>query len=191
MLAAVLPGIRHLRTPLACGIVWMAILWLLLARHLPSREQATGLLAQIHELAALAGPGVVLGALAFVAYIIGDIWGNIQTGVRVWTVETHRMLPLPRFGRKNEDWLLDQFTTSDGIYRELLPNFEIRRPNPDDLTEDVRVGLKRALWSDLNRAPIRLLGTDSKLHDQYDRYWSEYVLREWLAFPAAVLIGRH
>jgi hypothetical protein len=188
MVAALLPGLRHLRTPLACGIVWLAVLWLLWFRQLPPPGRATGLLAQLHDLSTQLGPSVVLAILAFIAYMVGDIWSNLQPSLRDLASNVRRKLRIPTLIKNHSPWLFDQFTTNDGVYRELLPNLGVRRPVPDDLTDEVRAGLRHAMFSDLNRAPIRLLGTDPELHAEYDRYWSEYLLREAISFPAVVLI---
>ncbi|WP_433259144.1 hypothetical protein ACQPYK_33595 [Streptosporangium sp. CA-135522] len=71
MLANLLPGIREIRGPLATGYLWLFFSWLVWARHLPDAASATGLLADVYELAALVGTAGVGIAVSFAAYLIG------------------------------------------------------------------------------------------------------------------------
>src|SRR5688572_3660556 len=74
MLANLLPGLRELRTPLAIGWIWLIALWIASGRILPSSED-TGieLLRQAFSTAALLGQATVIGALSFVAYLLGSL----------------------------------------------------------------------------------------------------------------------
>ena len=40
--AAVLPGLRRIRTPLFIGYCWIGALWLIFRPLLPTRDQASG-----------------------------------------------------------------------------------------------------------------------------------------------------
>jgi hypothetical protein len=188
MLATLVPGLRHLRVPLAAGVVWMLIGWLLWARHLPERGQSTGLLAQVHDALAMVGPAVALTLFGFVAYLIGDIWVQARFPLSRVTRKVRRALKIPSIWRMDEWLLVDSFTTDNGMFRELLPNLGVRRPTAEDLTAETRERLRDAMYGDINRANIRLLGTDTELHEEFDRYWSEYMLKEVLAFPVSALV---
>lgn len=79
-MAALLPGLRELRAPLAAGYVWLLDLWLLFGTHIPSSDEATGVVARIYELDGVVadlGGGV---ALSFVAYLVGSLsqWGTMS-----------------------------------------------------------------------------------------------------------------
>lgn len=72
MFASLLPGVRHLRAPLAAGFLWLLGAWLLLADHVPAKEEATGGLRTLIDLADKMGR-VSLGVVAATAaYIVGS-----------------------------------------------------------------------------------------------------------------------
>jgi hypothetical protein len=73
MLAALLPALRDLRTPLAVGYLWLIFLWLAFHRHLPDPDTATGLSKDVIQLGQQLGRPIVLAALTFAAYILGSI----------------------------------------------------------------------------------------------------------------------
>jgi hypothetical protein len=69
--ATLLPGVRHIRAPLAAGFLWLLGVWLLVADHLPAKEDATGGLHTLVDIGDRMGrisQGVVA---AFAAYIVG------------------------------------------------------------------------------------------------------------------------
>jgi hypothetical protein len=70
--ATLLPGLRHLRAPLAAGFLWLLGAWLLLADHIPVRHEATGGLRTLIDLGDQLGR-VSLGVVAaFAAYVVGS-----------------------------------------------------------------------------------------------------------------------
>ncbi|MEV4186375.1 hypothetical protein AB0J28_33600 [Streptosporangium canum] len=71
MLANLLPGIREIRAPLAAGYLWLSLIWLMWARNLPLKADATGLLADLYTLAGAVGLPAMSVAISFVAYLIG------------------------------------------------------------------------------------------------------------------------
>ncbi|MEU6400720.1 hypothetical protein ABZ867_27535 [Streptomyces cinnamoneus] len=73
MLLTLLPGIRELRTPLAIGYIYLLTLTILLKGSVPRKEDATGPLQSIYEIAEWLGKPALLGISAFAAYLIGSI----------------------------------------------------------------------------------------------------------------------
>lgn len=73
MLTSVLPGLRELRTPLACGYMWLVAAWLAFSNHLPQTRPSAGLAASIWKLGAHVGRPATLAAVTFAAYLIGAI----------------------------------------------------------------------------------------------------------------------
>ena len=77
MLAALLPGLRDLRTPLAVGYLLLVVIWLLIHDRLPTGESATGLIADVIDVSQALGQVSVLAALTFVAYLLGMIFAQL------------------------------------------------------------------------------------------------------------------
>ena len=71
MLSALLPGVREFRTPLVTGLLWAASLWLLIGSSI-AESQATTKFVDGLGLAELP-PGVWLGAVALLAYLVGSL----------------------------------------------------------------------------------------------------------------------
>lgn len=70
MFAALLPGIRELRVPLAVGFLWMAVLWTATSAFLRSPPEES-FLSDLASLAEWISAPVFLVALSFVAYLVG------------------------------------------------------------------------------------------------------------------------
>lgn len=70
LLSSLVPGLRDLRTPLAVGYIWIAVLWIL-SPELPSTVTSNDLLNRVSQLGATVGPGGQLAALSFAAYLLG------------------------------------------------------------------------------------------------------------------------
>lgn len=73
MLAALLPGLREFRTPLAVGYAWLITLWLAVGYRAPRSDAARGFLADVYRLAHAAGPVAVGVAVSVGAYLLGVI----------------------------------------------------------------------------------------------------------------------
>lgn len=72
MLSSVLPGIRHVRAPLAAGFVWLVALWFLLEPGWDRKSGAGGLIGssnRLMETLNVLGQGAVL---SFGAYLLGS-----------------------------------------------------------------------------------------------------------------------
>jgi hypothetical protein len=153
MLGTLLRGLRHLRTPLASGAIWIAIAWLLWARHLPARSTATGLLADTYQLLAMLGQLLSLAILGFVAYIVGDIWIRVRFSWANTARWMRRLLRLPSVWRHKRS-LVDRFSKEGEMFDYLLPKLGARRPTLEELTDEVRTELEMAMYHDLNRAEV-------------------------------------
>ena len=73
MLTSILPGLRDVRTPLACGYMWLVAAWLAFADHLPRTRPSAGMAASIWDLGGHLGKAAVLAAITFAAYLIGAV----------------------------------------------------------------------------------------------------------------------
>lgn len=73
MVAALLPGLRDLRAPLAAGYVWLLALYIAFESSIPTEAQATGVWQSILRLHGAVGSFGVGVALTFVAYLLGSI----------------------------------------------------------------------------------------------------------------------
>ena len=73
MLANLLPGVRHVRGPLASGFLWLFFLWLLFKLHLEPEPltKVSDLQQAVDDLANLLSPVGLGAALSFAAYVIG------------------------------------------------------------------------------------------------------------------------
>ncbi len=74
VLAAILPGVRDLRTPLVTGYTLVFAGWLLLGDHFPSCRHATGVFHQLYQLDGAIGVSTALGVVSFGAYLIGSVF---------------------------------------------------------------------------------------------------------------------
>jgi hypothetical protein len=92
MLAGLIPGIWQIRAPLAAGYLWLFALWLALKPNLPSQDEATGVVADVIDLADAAAPVAVAVAVSFAAYLIGSISDTVlRAGRSVWTEWAERL----------------------------------------------------------------------------------------------------
>ena len=76
MLANLLPGLRHVRTPLATGYLYLLAAWLWFGDDVA--DISNDALDRLSELSAAAGISATLAAVSFAAYLIGSIltWKN-------------------------------------------------------------------------------------------------------------------
>lgn len=81
MLASLLPGVRHLRTPLAVGYIWLLALWVV-ARHWlddPNPAALGSFADDLSQLAENVGRPIAGAAVAFVAYVVGALSTSLTT----------------------------------------------------------------------------------------------------------------
>ncbi|MEU5316947.1 hypothetical protein AB0G67_09495 [Streptomyces sp. NPDC021056] len=91
MLATLLPGFRHFRTPFAIGTICALQLWLLFGKVIPAREEAHGFMRRAYSLGDMAGRPIVVSFIAFSLYLLGDV-AKIQT-VRVASLAARYLGP--------------------------------------------------------------------------------------------------
>lgn len=73
MLAELLPGVRHARTTVVIGYLWIVALWMVTWRFLPTGQQASGILASFYDIMDGLGAATSLIVATVVAYILGSI----------------------------------------------------------------------------------------------------------------------
>jgi hypothetical protein len=165
LLANLLPGLRDLRGPLTVGYMWLLNLWILFADDVPrERPSNNGVVAKLFDLGDLVGPTVVLGAVSFVAYMIGSfLFLNPQGRLWVGFWEIFGSF-IPRGLRPWE---------RDRTRAELSRWIEERREARSEFSYPQLA------------AKLRVASAD--LYSDYDRLRSEAELRINVAPPLAVL----
>ena len=73
-LASLLPGVRHLRAPLAAGYLWLLLGWLVLHDEYERTDHSKGALKALLELDDDLSPIAFAVALSFLAYVMGTVW---------------------------------------------------------------------------------------------------------------------
>jgi hypothetical protein len=84
VLSSLLPGLREVRAPLVGGYLWLGALWLALGPHLPPRNEATGVVEDVLELAGRVPPVVLFLVLSVVAYLVGTLVEDWVRSIRRW-----------------------------------------------------------------------------------------------------------
>ncbi|MFJ8182872.1 hypothetical protein [Streptomyces sp. NPDC096105] len=73
MIASLIPGMRHFRTPFAVGVLIALQVWALAGDRVPRPSEASGFIARFYELCEFIGRPVLLPVAGFVLYLIGDV----------------------------------------------------------------------------------------------------------------------
>jgi hypothetical protein len=216
VLASLLPGVRQLRAPLACGYLWLLSAWLLLADQIPRPGNAGGgILGDVYEIATVGGRSVILGAITFAAYLIGVLSVHVAS-------LTPALRGIPRGGGTRDgsarsaakpsgagrvalrDAVLGQLTqrvatdedlktqlehtgTYCGVTRD-IDDREVRR-GLLDVRYDVNYYVED-LEQDLSNMPLRLLADDEKrdVHGEFDRWRAEAEFRAAVVLPLIALV---
>lgn len=171
VLSSLLPGLRDLRNPLAAGYVWLVDLWLIFGGRIPSREEATGIVAKLYALdGVISQVGFVL-ALSFVAYLLGAISGSGSAIL----IKLLRRLPgsrevFNRYGESLDTEIARIFARYPGR-RDIIPP-----PRPD-------------VMEDLQAVRARLMAEQTTLYGEYDRLQSEAEFRVAILLPLTTLIA--
>jgi hypothetical protein len=75
ILGSILPGAREIRAPLAAGFLWLLACWLVVRDEFERDGASTpGSVDALLDLKDQLGDAAFLGALTFVAYIVGSLW---------------------------------------------------------------------------------------------------------------------
>ncbi|MGW5279462.1 hypothetical protein ACWERI_08400 [Streptomyces collinus] len=149
MLMTLLPGLRELRTPLACGYIWLLSMWIAFHGKIPSRREATGIARAIYDLSGQTGKPATLAAVSFLAFIIGSIVEIRAVTFFTWTLAAfHAVLSYNILGRNRESgyiyidrltvgsaWRPTVYATTfnaleDFIHRSTLETGSTPRPQP-------------------------------------------------------------
>ncbi|MGW5689140.1 hypothetical protein [Nonomuraea sp. NPDC003754] len=162
MLANLVPGIRDLRAPLAAGYLWLVVAWLTWARHLPTPDKATDLLADAYRLGSTAGLPAVGVALSFAAYIIGLFSTSVSTPA----------LKLLSRRFDSMEFVLEEITDRFGVdgQRHLFPT-----------------ALTYVLREELRLIPARLLGREPEIFEAHDRLNAEAEFRAAVSLPLTAI----
>jgi hypothetical protein len=171
VLSSLLPGIRHLRAPLAVGYIWLIDVWLLFGKAFPSEAEAEGVIEDLYALKGLVSE-VGLGiAISFAAYLIGVL----SVAASGWVMRTYWYQDyelLERWRKVQETALL----AKKGItLRDLPEDWQDRVP----ITVNDEEILIRA----------RLMADKPTLFGEFDRLRSEGELRSAIVPPLMVLAG--
>ncbi|HYJ22770.1 MAG TPA: hypothetical protein VEW07_12210 [Solirubrobacterales bacterium] len=95
VLSYLLPGLRHLRAPLAAGYLWLTAGYFALTPVIPTHSEATGVLADAYNLADSVGSPSLIAASAFVAYLIGLLSAELSKSLVLVTTRAARRLGSP------------------------------------------------------------------------------------------------
>ncbi len=216
MLGMVLPGVRHVRTPLVTGALYLLVLWMVLGPtrlHLRT-DKGSEAERRLAAAADLAGHAGVLAALGLIALLIGSLlvierWPFTPRNYDGFGEETEQ-----RFDWDFETWLLRQTrdNLSNVTYRDLLaPNSfdaDFRRRVRDHwhhhVDEMTQGGLDQRLdepvdeWllstvvastvsAEFDLLTTRLQIEREALFNEVDRHKSEAELRYSIAPPLTLL----
>lgn len=208
MLSSLLPGFRDLRVPLAAGAMWLVAIWLWVYPAVPSREDASGLLAAGYTVGAFFGPPAVVAALTFVAYLIGIFQAQVGHGMirvvdhlfgqvgRINTVRDRLSAP----SRAGAEAVAQAVVAEAAVEKVGLPSIvdgEIYWPvgpqprpryTPEDRARSVD-DITRQMISERELVATRLLKDSRDLFDRYDRAKTEASFRLCLIAPISVVLG--
>ncbi|MFD5657061.1 hypothetical protein [Streptomyces hirsutus] len=174
MLASLLPGMRHLRTPFSLGVLCAFELWVFFGEKIPTRSEADGLVKRLYSLAEISGRPIVVAALAFVLYLIG---GVIRIPIAKLQYILDSALRKPAVLSRNSRWQLEEYAKGA---------FERRRETVD---VDVKAGeLSQKIVREFSEIRISLIANHLDIYMEHDRLESEAELRINLAIYSFPLL---
>ncbi len=181
VLASLLPGFRHLRTPFATGVLCALQIWILFGEAIPQRNAASGLILRLYELGELAGRPIVVPFVAFVLYLMGDILKISAVHVVAWHSKCKGIRWLPQSVRR---WLFIHLTPVTPGTIHLLHELAIRRRGdretyPGDLIDNI--------LKEMPEIRMRLIANRLDVYVEHDRLDSEAEFRVNVAIYSVTL----
>lgn len=186
------------------------VLWLWFGRNLPSSDEATGLLADIYDLAELLGPAPLLAATSFAAFLIGVVLSSGAPMERIapaFEAVAHK-LPWGRPIRERvhganfrDDRKLRQIDANtareltamaSNLFREQAIKAGSFPPDPqnEELNRNILGEGIEMILDELPQLTMKLQINSNapQLFQSYDRKKSEAEFRQAIALPTAALI---
>lgn len=161
MLASLLPGMRHLRTPFAVGALCAFQVWLIAGEVVPSRADASDFVKRICELGDLAGRPIATAAVGFFVYLIGDIM----------RLSTKSFLTIKRITRIRPTWTVPP-TEVETTLLYFARRAYVRR-SIDATEPDLAFNLQSRIFGELPEIRMRLIAEHMDIYLEHDRFESE------------------
>ncbi|MGV9876283.1 hypothetical protein ACWDUG_26840 [Streptomyces cellulosae] len=177
MLASLLPGLRHFRTPFAVGALIALELWITLGKLMPSRKEAVGLVERLYGLAEFAGRPIVSGVLVFVLYMAGDTVRLSPDRVALFfKPKLSRASPLTLFLSSDSRWRLERYAR--GAFQS---------GRAADEVVSAAESLADAIVLEFPDIKVHLIANHIDIYMEYDRLESEAELKMNVAIYAIPL----
>ncbi|WTP57638.1 hypothetical protein OHU07_12685 [Streptomyces phaeochromogenes] len=206
MLLNLLPGLRELRSPLACGYIWFLTLWFAAGDHLPTRQEADGPVKAAYDLFDMIGRPAAFACVTFGAYLLGGIL-EVRPSVRIRGVNLmlrivkrlvlgkspFKVSEPPRrpkeisirIGGRNEPLITNQARAALG--RHLSRTVSEGESSADASRLDVD-DTQSLILGEHQQLAIRLLAVNPELYNNYDRKRAEAEIRINVGIALAGLI---
>jgi hypothetical protein len=164
------------------GYLWFVVAWLAFGDKAVLTRPRSGPMATLWDLGTLAGRPAVLGAVTFVAYLLGALLE--MNPERLW-----------RYGgrpdwvsgalqrRKATSWLLESVRMPALSPTSQKDIAYILGSGPDGINEPIN-----RMLSEIRQLATRLQASHPDLYDKYDRLLAEARFRFNIAVPVAVLL---
>jgi len=215
LLTSILPGLRDVRTPLACGYMWLVAAWLAFADRLPRTRPSAGMAASIWDLGGHVGKVAVLAAVTFAAYLIGAVLEFDP--IRLWrsrgVPSASAVLRSFQFGgievefqaladqnrEESTDAASNTVSAGDankegkesiaGVDLERIANLNRRRESLERAVDALREDMSGSSGVETMQAlATKLQARSTELFSRYDRLQAEASLRLNIALPLATLL---
>lgn len=185
VITSLLPGLRDVRTPLAVGLLWIAIAWVWFAEAIPDSVDATGLIAQLYRLTGVFGAAVMITMLSFAGYVVGLLLSSLHLD---WApIRTFLPMSLSPLSWQSRDMMYRRYAEALERGARSGMSSEATSRLSDAVSKRLRVSTD--LESDIRLMAMRLQGTQKAIYDDYDRFRSEAEFRRSIALPLALLIS--
>lgn len=211
MLTSILPGLRDLRVPLASGLLWLVVIWLFVYPMIPTKDEASGFGAEVYELFGALGGAALLGAVTFVAYILGIVFGKLSSLTKFAAGRlTSNKEALSRASdvqaSERATKLVSQLHEK-GIPFELISNLLENSDTTEeaahklatlekDMTHELRAEIAESdvqkltdrMFTEIPLVAARLLAKNKDLFDRYDRADAEANFRYAVIIPMTLIV---